>query len=132
MRDSKYRKVKSSKIRNSVGGAMENLIKKELDVLKQEGMVYTYVKDENLDKSGIDFFIVLTCGHCVPLQVKSSIKYQRRHRRKYPEIPSIAGIDRIVKRKKIIVRILKCHKREIVLHLNYFSKLKKPRGKTAG
>ena len=42
------------------------------------------------DLRGIDIWINTADGGMIPLQVKTSIRELRRHRRRYPQIPAVA------------------------------------------
>ena len=50
-------KVKKKKASDALGGAMENIIKKDLFDLKSKNLILEYEQNENLDINKIDFLI---------------------------------------------------------------------------
>lgn len=107
--------INRKKISDSVGKANENIIERDLKDFKNRGIIKDY---KFLDQNGIDFQITMLDDFKVPLQVKNSIYFQRRHRRTYPKIPSIANPRAVKRRQARLKHLFKMHRKGVHLHLN--------------
>lgn len=73
-------------MKNYIGVQSETVVRVALEEMKAQERIQSFRQQ---DLPGIDFFVTLTTGTILPLQVKSSIRHGRKHRQRYPDIPVI-------------------------------------------
>ncbi len=107
-----------------LGNASQNIIENDLQKMKQDSKIEDYIKTEKwslADRRGADFIITTLDKKSIPLQVKSSTRGTKTHRKKYPNIPSIAEPKHIENRLEKIMRVIEAFTNGKVLHLNPFN-----------
>ncbi len=91
----------------------------EKSFLAKTEQLMKVIKTNHLeDKNGIDFWIDFD-GQRIPLQLKISVFFQRRHIRKYPDIPSIVYKDEYTPEQllKLLAKICTSYKKSTIEHL---------------
>jgi hypothetical protein len=102
----------------------ENRLKKCLEVWKwtPNEMLSFFLPTEKEDKAGVDGYLVYTNHEdkyitTVPLQIKSSKKYQKIHMKLHPRIPSICLVCSNEVLVKNLFRIVKAYRKNMIIHI---------------
>jgi hypothetical protein len=110
----------------AAGKKTEDIIKSDLQILKAENKILSFLKTKSDDDiAGIDFFIFDLQNTKIPLQVKTRVSHQKTHVQKHPDIPSISVTYKYPKqRKEQLMQIVEAYPKGNCLHLTI--NMKKP------
>lgn len=73
-------------MKNYIGVQSETVVRVALEEMRSQEKILGF---EQRDLPGIDFFVTLSSGIVLPLQVKSSTRNGKKHRHRYPDIPVV-------------------------------------------
>ena len=75
------------------GPLAEWVVQQIVEYWRKKRRIWDYIIDKHLDAIGIDVVIVMRGGLAVPLQIKSSNKHTREHRKRHPTIPFLFVVE---------------------------------------